>query len=198
MIFEQEHFERYCNGEAYEDTLDTHLMTFNKFCYVYARAMDISIPQAVYWLKSKSVLDAGCAMGHVVKDLADNGVDANGFEPSEYAIANQATHRIWKGNNDIEFARMRENTWDIIYANSFQYTFDLEQLKRWIKHSYRICCHSVLFNSVVKNDLQSSISENLEAMQIILPREWWNQQFVDSGFLRHMWVSSTSCVYFKD
>lgn len=36
----------------------------------------------------KTVLDAGCAMGHLVAALRDNGIEAYGIDISEYAISN--------------------------------------------------------------------------------------------------------------
>ena len=38
-------------------------------------------------LHPRTVLDAGCAMGHLVAALRDRGIEAYGFDISEYAIS---------------------------------------------------------------------------------------------------------------
>jgi len=197
MIFNEQHFKKYCDDLPYELTLDKHLMSYEKFCRAYAIAMSLSLPQTINWLKNKSVLDAGCAMGHVVKDLCDNGINAWGFEPSDYAIRHRVSNRIWCGDNDTEFESYPDNLYNIIYANSFQYTFDQKQLNNWINNSYRICSHSVVFCSVVQDDPQESIMENSEEIQIMRPRYWWNEQFTKTGFVSHRCVGPTVTIYFK-
>ena len=197
MVFDKQYFDCYCNGQPYKDTLDVHLMQYWKFCLSYAIAMKVSTSQAKHWLDTKSVLDAGCGMGHVVKDLCDHEVPAWGYDNSEYAIKNKISDRVWLASHDDQLPRYPDNIFDIIFSNSFQYCFNIDKILSWICQSYRVCAHSVLFMSVIQDDLQESITENLEDIQIIKSREWWNQQFLTAGFKSFFWVGPMACVYFK-
>ncbi len=198
MIFEKQHFDKYCNGRPYEDTLDIHLITYYRLCRIYSDIMDLSVPQIVHWLKDKTVLDVGCAMGHVVSDLWNNDIQAWGYDASEYAINNKVSHRVWLGNHDEQLLKIPHNTFDIIFANSFQYTFDKDQLMSWLKNTYKVCRHSVLFCCTVQDDMQCNITENIKEIQIVRPRFWWNKIFMDAGFLTSKWVAPSLGVYLKN
>lgn len=196
--FGHKYFEQYCNNASYESSLDLHLMTYHKFCMAYAIALKTTIEQTGEWLKQQSIIDAGCAMGHIVKDLCDNGVDAEGYDFSGYAINHKVTNRIWFGTNDCELDLMHDRQYDIIYSNSFQYTFDNNQLRNWLCQARRICRHSMLFCSLVQNNMETCITSSVEKIQIIRPREWWTAMFENAGFKNIRWVNAVNAVCFKN
>src|SRR5690242_6887663 len=55
---------------------------------VWLRLFDVIADRIVRELRPQSVLDAGCAMGFLVEGLRRRGVEAFGFDISEYAIKN--------------------------------------------------------------------------------------------------------------
>lgn len=194
MIFQKEHFDKYCNGQDYISTLNEHFVGYKKFCRIYSVVLGLCEQDAALWLQQKKILDAGCAMGHVVKDLADNFIDACGYDASQYAIDNKVTDLVCYGDNDVCLRNYDNNSFDIVFTNSFQYAESEYQLDLWIQHVGRICCHSVLFVSLVKDHIEQMVN-NFD--QILQTKAWWNRKFFRYGFRRSRWIGRSICVYLK-
>jgi hypothetical protein len=198
MIFEEDQFNKYCMGQNYKNTLDIHLIKFSSLrdCYgqVYKRPMGD-------WLKEQFVLDAGCAMGHTLDDLTKNGVKCEGYEPSNYAIANglpSVKHKIRQANHDQALPKIADGTYDIVYANSLQYSLNEEDVRRWVAGVSRICTHSLFFVSITVQGMHRCISgSEIWKMQLIKTQKWWSKLFKECGFEEIIWMRNVIAICLK-
>lgn len=204
MIFEEKQFNEYCFGQKYENTVNVHLTGFETFVFTYQKASGRSIQETQDWLRNQRILEAGCAMGHVMDDLIKNGVKyCCGYEPSRYANDHQLSYlakdgRIIEGDHDKVLPLISDNSYDIVFANSLQYSFNEDDIFRWIKEIYRICNHSLLFVGITTQGLYRSVSgKEIWNMQIIKPTNWWSEKFTTSGFKRLEWMNDIICVCMK-
>lgn len=201
MIFEKEQFEKYCFDRPYKDTINIHLTDFNIFVVVYQKILGLSINDTKNWLKGRKVLEAGCAMGHVMEDLQRNGVRCWGYEPSYYAIAHaieSVKNNIIEGDHDNILPLFGDNSYDIVFSNSLQYSFNESDILRWTKEIYRICTHSLFFVGVTTQGLYRSVSgSDIWKLQIVKPTHWWEKLFYNAGFRKPEWINDVMCVCVK-
>ena len=125
----------------------------------------------------KTVLDAGCAMGHLVAALRDLGVEAYGVDVSEYAIANV--------REDIRpFCRTASLSED--FPADLPQHYDLVVTIEVLEHLYaedgqkaiaNLCKHAdtVLFSST-PDDFEERTHVNVQQ------REYWARLFFEQGF----------------
>lgn len=125
----------------------------------------------------KTVLDAGCAMGHLVAALRDLGVKAYGVDVSEYAIANV--------REDIRpFCRTASLSED--FPADLPQHYDLVVTIEVLEHLYaedgqkaiaNLCKHAdtVLFSST-PDDFEERTHVNVQQ------REYWAKLFFEQGF----------------
>ncbi len=199
MIFEQEQFDNYCNGQSYHDSLLTHVLKFDAIAWIYKNVFGKPMAD---WLRKQFFLDAGCAMGHFMEELVDHGVECEGYEPSNYAndhLLESMRERIWQADHDTALPEMSPGEYDIIYANSLQYSHDEEQIGRWVKDIARICSHSLFFCGVTTQGLHRAVSgPDIWKMQIIKPQKWWTKIFFDNGFEEVCWKEGVIAVCLKE
>lgn len=192
MIFDQQYFDSYCLNEPYDQSLHIHLTTFNIISAAYSLVLEKSSDEINRWLQQQKILEAGCAMGHVVADLIQNGVDCEGYDISDYAITNTiplAQGKTWQGDHETELPKMRDEQYDIIFANSFQYIKDTEKLTTILRHAYRVCRHSLIFVSVTTEGLYRAITDRSQIwnLQVIQSKNWWESLFKECGFKNVFW-----------
>lgn len=125
----------------------------------------------------KTVLDAGCAMGHLVAALRDLGVEAYGVDVSEYAIANV--------REDVRsFCRVASLT--EAFPNDLPQHYDLVVTIEVLEHLYaedgkkaiaNLCrrADTVLFSST-PDDFEERTHVNVQQ------REYWAKLFFEQGF----------------
>ena len=125
----------------------------------------------------KTVLDAGCAMGHLVAALRDLGVEAYGVDVSEYAIANV--------REDIRpFCRTASLSED--FPADLPQHYDLVVTIEVLEHLYaedgqkaiaNLCrrADTVLFSST-PDDFEERTHVNVQQ------REYWARLFFEQGF----------------
>ncbi len=195
MIFEEREFNRYCMGRSYEETLDIHLVNYAAILRGYESVFKKSMSE---WLKSQSVLEAGCAMGHIIEELLNHGVECCGYEPSDYAINHalpSVKDRIIQADHNAALSSMTNDLYDIVYANSLQYSKNENDIRRWIQEICRICRHSLFFVSVTTQGLHRCITgSDVWKMQIIRPKEWWTDLFLSAGFKEVYWLNNIMCI----
>lgn len=190
--FGKEYFDHYCLNESYDDTLHIHLTTFNRIAAGYALILKKPINEINLWLQKQKILEAGCAMGHVVGDLIYNGVDCEGYDISDYAITNTvplARGKTWCGDHATELPKMRDEQYDIVFANSFQYIKDTEKLIIILRQAYRVCKHSLIFVSVTTEGLYRAITDRNQIwdLQIVQSKKWWENLLKECGFQYVFW-----------
>lgn len=198
MIFEQKEFENYCLGRTYQDTLDIHLVSYKTLLWGYQKIFKKPMDE---WLKKQLVLDSGCAMGHVMDDLLKNGVECEGYEPSNHAIKNvlqSVKDRIHQADHDTALPEMIDNEYDIVYANSLQYSLNEDDVSRWVRETTRVCRHSMFFVGVTTQGLSRCISGSaIWKMQIIRSQQWWETLFRKSGFEEIHWLTTVMALCLK-
>lgn len=198
MIFEQKEFENYCLGKKYEETLKIHLISYRALLWGYEKVFKKPMDQ---WFKKQLVLDSGCAMGHTMDDLLKNGVECEGYEPSNYAIKNRllsVKDRIRQADHDAALPQILDHEYDVIYANSLQYSLNEEDVRRWICEIARICRHSMFFVSVTTQGLSRCVSgSNIWKMQIIKSQQWWETLFLENGFEEVYWLTTVTALCLK-
>ena len=198
MIFEKKQFDNYCLGRNYQSSLPIHLVTYDMLLSGYDRVFKRSMEQ---WLKEQQVLDAGCAMGHVMDDLMAHEIQCSGYEPSNYAIANllpSVQDKVRKGSHDDILPTIRDEEYDVVYANSLQYSLNEDDIKRWTKEIARVCRHSMFFVSVTTQGIHRCVSgPDIWKMQIVRPKAWWDSLFTDSGFAEVHWLGDVMAICLK-
>lgn len=136
-------------------------------------------PRIVEDFRPRTVLDAGCAMGHLVVALRDLGVEAYGIDVSEYAIS--------QVRDDIQpycfVGSLSDNNW----PDNMPQKFDLIVTIEVLEHLYaeegkkaiaNLCkrADAVLFSST-PDDFEDRTHVNVQQ------REYWARLFFEQGFV---------------
>ncbi len=143
----------------------------------------------------ETVLDAGCAMGHLVAALRDRGVKAYGIDISDYAIS--------QVREDI---RPYCRTASLIETPpvDFPQKFDLITNIEVIEHLYEEDALKAIANLCRYTDrilFSSSADDILEATHVNVQQpEYWMKRFAAQGFFRQAdynagYIASAACLY---
>lgn len=123
----------------------------------------------------RSVMDAGCALGMLVEQLRARGVDAEGIDISEYAIA-QADESV------RPYVRVGSIT------EPFNRRYDLIVCIEVLEHMPRADAEAAIANMCAWSDdilFSSSPYDHKEATHLnVHPLEYWAEQFARHGFFR--------------
>ncbi len=129
----------------------------------------------------KTVLDAGCAMGYIVEALRDRGVEAYGFDISEYAISH-----VREDLKPFCFVHSITDRIPETYPQKFDLVLTVEVLEHLFpemgtKAITNLCHYSdtVLFSST-PDDITDRTHVNVQ-----LP-EYWAKEFAKNGFYREL------------
>ena len=129
----------------------------------------------------KSVLDAGCALGYIVEALRDRGVEAYGFDISEYAIEHV--------REDIRpYCFIHSITEKI--PDSYPQNYDLVITVEVLEHLFpemgakaisNLCQYAdtILFSST-PDDITDRTHVNVQL------QEYWAKEFARNGFYREL------------
>jgi len=173
-------------------------MRFEYFVKAYQLVLD---EPAEPWLRKQFVLEAGCAMGHVMRELVEHGVECEGYEPSQYANENALEDmkpRIWQGDHNSVLPEIGDGDYDIVYANSLQYSHDEDEIAKWVREISRICTHSLFFCAVTTQGMYRAVSgPDIWKMQIIKPQQWWTNIFKENGFSDVKWINNVWAISLK-
>ena len=129
----------------------------------------------------KSVLDAGCALGYIVEALRDRGVEAYGFDISEYAIEHV--------REDIKSYCFIHSITEKI-PDSYPQNYDLVITVEVLEHLFpemgskaisNLCQYSntILFSST-PDDITDRTHVNVQL------QEYWAKEFARNGFYREL------------
>lgn len=127
----------------------------------------------------KMVLDAGCAMGYIVEALRDRGVEAYGFDISEYAISHV--------RDDIKPYCFVHSITDKI-PETYPQKYDLVLTVEVLEHLFpemgsiaikNLCLYS---NTVLFSSTPDDITDKTH-VNVRLP-EYWAKEFARNGFYR--------------
>lgn len=132
-------------------------------------------------LNPKTVLDAGCAMGHLVTALRDLGVKAYGIDISDYAIS--------QVREDIRPYCVAASLADPL-PKGFPQKFDLVVSIEVLEHLYEEDCEKAISNLASAGDkfLMSSTSDDVKDITHLNVRqkEYWAKQLAKFGLYHNL------------
>ena len=160
--YDRDYFEHSC-GPPYRR--DEHWLTF------FGLVADMIVAD----ISPKTVLDVGCGMGFLVESLRDRGVEANGFDVSEYAIAHVRDD-------------MRAYCWQASAADPFPRRYDLIVCIEVLEHLEPEGAVRAIANICSATDdviFSSTPVDFAEETHVnVQPPEHWALQFARHGFFR--------------
>lgn len=126
-----------------------------------------------------SALDAGCGMGHVVRNLLAAGYDAKGIDISEDAIREYMPDLAEEGI--VQFAGMEklpfeDNQFDLVFSSDVMEHIPLFDIEASIAELIRVCKKHLV--------LTINLDHPYEYHPSILPSEEWVERFLSSGKLK--------------
>ena len=129
----------------------------------------------------KTVLDAGCALGYIVEALRDRGVEAYGFDISEYAIA--------AVREDIKPYCMVHSITEPL-PETFPQKFDMVITLEVLEHLFPEEAEKAIKNLCQYTDMiifSSTSSDILDRTHVNVQQpEYWSKGFAQSMFFREL------------
>ncbi|WP_418026664.1 glycosyltransferase [Paenibacillus sp. JJ1722] len=129
----------------------------------------------------KTVLDAGCAMGYLVEALRKRGVEAYGFDISQYAISNV--------HDDIKPYCIVHSIEEPL-PSSFPQKFDLVVTLEVLEHLSPDLGEKAIENLCEYTDMIifSSTPDDIEDRTHVNVQlgEYWSKKFAENGFFRNL------------
>lgn len=139
--------------------------------------------------KGQTLLDIGCAMGNLIFWLNYQGVEASGFDISEYAIQNShIPERVTRGNI-VDGLPYKACSFDYIFTREMLEHVDEQFIQGILKEIYRVLKPggSALlsprnnFGDKETKKQGSDVSRDTSHLCVRTPY-WWAQQFEKAGF----------------
>ncbi|WP_165984063.1 class I SAM-dependent methyltransferase [Streptomyces sp. YIM 98790] len=125
--------------------------------------------------KVRSAVDLGCAKGFLVAELLAAGIDAVGYDVSDYALSfatGLPCHRA-----DIRRGIPRRA--EAVFALGVLLYLEEDELPGVLARLRRAARRFLLFSSYYEGEEQE-VPDPLR--RITRPREWWRAQLTDAGF----------------
>jgi len=198
--FTKQHFDEYCHGRRYEETMGEHLFTFEHLLHVLDHCLGSVSEDWLYG--NRTFLDCGCAMGHVISGMLDNGMDAYGYDSSSYAINNllpDVEDRVWYGDHDSTLKMFDDECFDILYCNGFQYSDNEDDILRWLRRANRVCSTTMILMTITEETQKDyDVFVHTNEMQIMRSKDWWTSLCCLAGFEKVIWTPYPIAVCFKE
>jgi SAM-dependent methyltransferase len=130
-------------------------------------------------LDFRTVLDAGCGSGVVVRHFLSKGYVARGIELSEWIVQTQCPDLLQDGIvqiGSLEDLPYRDNSFDLVFSSDVLEHIPEEAIPRVVSELVRVS----------RRDLFLSISLRPSSMNnkyhlTLRSREWWESRFTDCG-----------------
>jgi len=128
----------------------------------------------------KTLLDAGCASGELVRDFRRYDIEAFGIENNKDILKKCIVPEYCTHMDIKDMSSIKDKTFDVIYVNSLMYLFPqeilsvLKEMKRISKKAVYLC-----------NPFLGETPESSDPYRTFLAtRNWWDKQFKEAGFLK--------------
>mgnify|MGYP000882931926 FL=1 len=158
--FTDEYYNEYFGGNYLEETKD----------YSCPTASDIKYLMEWVGEDFKSAIDFGCALGTLVKELNDDGINCIGLEVSEYAVKNAVSEKVYRDTYE-NITSYIELPVDLIIASYSIEHFSYKDLEEFLKWSSKNCRY--MFVSVYYYNLINKDDEVFEVIPIKEGCRWW-------------------------
>lgn len=168
--YDENYYKYYCGSPDY--TTNSSFIEFFKIIAMHIKEK----------FNPKTVLDAGCACGHLVAALRDLGIDAYGVDISEYAIR--------QAREDIKpYCKVSSLTSKL--PADFPDKYDLVTNIEVLEHLYEDDCLKALDLLCQYSDMilfSSSPDDFTEETHVnVQPLEYWVKHFAKNGFYPNMY-----------
>lgn len=164
--------------------------TWEEMCGIFAQ---LSRLLRRLFAEARTYLDVGCAKGFLVRSLRDLGLEAWGFDHSEWAIehADPAArpYVARAGVDDFEFRR----TYDVLVATEVFEHLTEDQVRRFLDRARRYTLQA-LFATIPSFDTAAEASrydpsqETDRSHVTLRERSWWRELFLETGWTRPGWA----------
>jgi hypothetical protein len=158
----------YFNDEYYNEYLGGNYLETKK--YSCPSKDDIIFLAEWAGIEVKSAIDYGCALGTLVKDMNDAGIDCIGLEVSEYAVKNALSPKVFLDTFENANKHIKLPV-DIIigsYCIEHHTYEDLDRFLRWAAENSKASFFSIWFKNYI-----SAEEEAFESISIKEPAQWW-------------------------
>jgi 2-polyprenyl-3-methyl-5-hydroxy-6-metoxy-1,4-benzoquinol methylase len=132
------------------------------------------------------LLDVGCALGFLVRNMRHRGVEAFGVDYSKYALNNApkdvAEYLRWfdlTGRNDTFFGR---NAFDIVTCFETLEHIKARSVRQAVQHLWNVTKPGGVLLATICTVGQPDISSDPTHVSVV-PREWWERLLTDIGFV---------------
>lgn len=130
----------------------------------------------------KTVLDAGCGSGDVVKYLISKGYEAKGIELSNSVLKDYANDLYKKRivqQGSLTKLPFKDNEFDVVFSSEVLEHINEEDIPLVVSELFRVC-KKVIFLTISLRP-----SSNFNKYHINLkPRLWWENQFLKHGLVK--------------
>ena len=177
---------KYFNREYWEDGTKSGYTTTN-----FPRESYLNEAIAVFYLKlfgnGGKFLEVGCAFGWVVDHLVNLGYDAYGFDISKWAIKNcpeEIKDRL-QCHDGLKSKYYPENSFDFIGSFETAEHIAADDVPEWLGNlNFWLRSGGSMFLTVCVGDKDyRGLTDNDESHQTLRPRDWWNEQLTNAGFV---------------
>ncbi len=119
--------------------------------------------------RPSSALDVGCAVGHTVKFLRENGVAADGIDISEWAVREAAVDYVTR----LDFSREKVSSrYDLVFSYDVVEHIPMERLKFSIENLWRATDKHLLIVPAIYPE-GTTEDENEPTHLIFHDYQWW-------------------------
>lgn len=132
-------------------------------------------------LRPDSVLDVGCAYGFVVQRLRALGIEANGFDISEFAIGRGDSSYLWIGDAADETSYI---ACDLILASELPEHLTEAQARLFLRHARRFGRRALLLICVDTSEVDHGPAPDAGDVTHInvRPMPWWVREAREAGW----------------
>lgn len=170
-------YNSYFFNEFYENNGGGNYMDREQWTPLFNKIAD----EIIELYNPKTVLDAGCAMGYLVEALRDRGVEAYGFDISEYTIA-----RVREDIKPYCFVHSIDEALPENIPQKFDLIITIEVLEHLYpekgKEAIQNLCNytnTIIFTST-PDDIEDCTHVNVQLL------EYWARIFADNSFYRNL------------
>lgn len=127
----------------------------------------------------KTILDAGCASGELVRDLRSLGVKAYGIEQNKDILERCVIPQYCVHMSIQDLKNIADDKFDVIYTNSLMYLHP-DEIPDILHTFYKVCKKAVYLCCPYLKD--SNFRDDFRAF--LATKEWWDRKFIQAGFFK--------------